>query len=284
MTDRYVSTQAIHSALKGRELELLLALGINWDAGSPHVHCPYPHHDDRNPSWRWDARRARAYCTCTEGSDSALDVLMKCEEVAFERVKVRAAELIGRTDLICIRGEGALTERRHQATDAASLLNAPRDNRDDGLPVAYLAHRLGVDVGAVPIPSTPVVGLKALGYYDPPAPVSKAKPKLVREFPCGTVAADGRTHALGFMWPQVALARPTSAPELMASRAIRKSLPNAGATRALLAVRCCGAMLSGLSISFLPGHRDRRGGGAGVRRRDPGRGCSSCIGGLGGRD
>ncbi len=66
------------------------------------------------------------------------------------------------------------------------------------LPITYLAHRLGVTVEAVPIPSTPMVGLKALGYYDPPAPGSKAKPKLVGEFPCavfGTVAADGRTHA-----------------------------------------------------------------------------------------
>ena len=66
------------------------------------------------------------------------------------------------------------------------------------MPVAYLAHRLGVTAEAVPIPSTPMVGLKALGYYDPPAPGSKAKPKLVGEFPCavfGTVAADGRTHA-----------------------------------------------------------------------------------------
>jgi hypothetical protein len=84
--------------------------------------------------------------TCIGGSDSALDVLMKCQGVDFETAKIRAAEMIGRTDLIRIRGESA-NEHRRQATDAASLLNAPRANRDDALPIAYLAHRLGVTPG-----------------------------------------------------------------------------------------------------------------------------------------
>ena len=68
--DRYVTTEAIRSALKGREPDLLLALGIDLRAGSRHVRSPYPHHDDRNPSWRWDTRKGRAYCTCIEGSDA----------------------------------------------------------------------------------------------------------------------------------------------------------------------------------------------------------------------
>jgi hypothetical protein len=77
-------------------------------------------------------------------------------------------------------------------------LSAPADRRDESLPIRYLAHRLGVPADAVPVPRTPTAGLKALGYYDPPAPGSSAKPTLVGEFPCavfGTVAADGRTHA-----------------------------------------------------------------------------------------
>jgi hypothetical protein len=43
-----------------------------------------------------------------------------------------------------------------------------------------------------------VVGLKSLGYFDPPPEGSKAKPKVVGNFPCGvfgTVSADGRIHA-----------------------------------------------------------------------------------------
>ena len=33
-------------------------------------------------------------------------------------------------------------QKKYQKTDAASLLNAPADNRDDALPLVYLAHRL----------------------------------------------------------------------------------------------------------------------------------------------
>src|SRR3954454_20094144 len=88
--------------------------------------------------------------------------------------------------------------KKYQKTDAASLLNAPADNRDDKLPMIYLAHRLNIPLDQVPGPVTPIAGLKALGYFDPPPSGSKAKPKLVGEFPCavfGTVAADGKTHA-----------------------------------------------------------------------------------------
>ena len=77
-------------------------------------------------------------------------------------------------------------------------MNAPADNRDDALPLVYLAHRLDVPIEQVPVPATPVAGLKALGYYDPPPAGSRAKPKLVGEYPCavfGTIAADGRAHA-----------------------------------------------------------------------------------------
>ena len=47
------------------------------------------------------------------------------------------------------------------------------------------------------MPSTPVVGWRALPYYDPP-PKKGGKPKLVGRHPCivfGTIAQDGRKHA-----------------------------------------------------------------------------------------
>ena len=47
------------------------------------------------------------------------------------------------------------------------------------------------------MPSTPVVGWRALPYYDPP-PKKGGKPKLVGHHPCivfGTIAQDGRKHA-----------------------------------------------------------------------------------------
>jgi hypothetical protein len=180
----------------GRETEVLDARGINWRAGSPHIHCVYPDHSDNNESWRWDLKNAKARCTCTKG-DSIFDVVMKVEECDFESAKVRVAEILRHDDLIETRHE-ALEGAKYQATDAASLLSAPTESRDDSLPVAYLAYRLGHSSEAVPIPSTRMVGLKALGYFDPPPAGSKAKPKLVGYFPCtvfGAIGADGRTHA-----------------------------------------------------------------------------------------
>ncbi|MGC2411976.1 MAG: DUF927 domain-containing protein [Stellaceae bacterium] len=193
--DRYVATRDIRAAIRGHETDILDGLGIGWRAGRPHIPCPYPDHTDNNDSWRWDARRAKAWCSCTKG-DGILDVLMKVEGCDFGRAKVRIAEILGRDDLIRIKGE--LNGQKYQATDAASLLNAPADRRDDTLPIAYLGHRLAVPLAAVPIPSTLMIGLKALGYFDPPKYGSKAKPKLVGEFPCAvfaTVAANGRIHA-----------------------------------------------------------------------------------------
>ena len=131
------------------------ALKIAWRQGRPHLACPYSNHADDTPSWRWDEKRARAYCTCTKG-DSVLDVMAKVEGIDFEAAKIRAAEILARHDLIH-EDDGA----RHQATDARSLLDAPAECRNDALPLAYLAHRLGVAPGAVPRPSTPTAGLKA---------------------------------------------------------------------------------------------------------------------------
>jgi hypothetical protein len=98
--DRYVTTAAIRDATKRRETDILDSLGIRWRDGKPHIACPYPEHADKNPSWRWDERKARAYCTCIEGSHSILDVLMKVESTDCDAAMIRAAELLKRPDLI----------------------------------------------------------------------------------------------------------------------------------------------------------------------------------------
>jgi hypothetical protein len=74
-SDRYVATRSIRDAVKGRETKVLEALGIAWQEGAPHISCPYREHADGNTSWRWDERRARAYCSCIERSHSIFDVL-----------------------------------------------------------------------------------------------------------------------------------------------------------------------------------------------------------------
>ncbi len=191
-SDRYVPTKEIEEAVGGREREVLEALRIPWDGGSGHIKCPYPDHADANPSWRWDNRKRKAHCTCTERSQSIFDVVMRCENIDFEAAKLRVAEILGRPDLVKVRdGE------RRQRMDAASLLQPPRDQRDEGLVRSYLAYRLDVAPDQVPMPSTPVMGLRSLAYYDPPTKGSR-EPKLVGHYPCavfGTLSPDGRRHA-----------------------------------------------------------------------------------------
>jgi hypothetical protein len=192
---RYVITDQIKSAVTGRETDVLDALGIDWRSGHPHIQCPYQDHTDNDPSWRWDERRSCAICTCTTNghADGIFDVVSKVERIEFAEAKIRVAELLHRNDLIRTKSEG----NGGQKTDAHSLLNAKSASRSDRLPFIYLAARLGIAEDNVPRPSTPVVGLKSLGYYDPPAKKDE-KPELVGKCPCavfGTVAADGRTHA-----------------------------------------------------------------------------------------
>jgi hypothetical protein len=190
---RYVATAAIKDAVSSREGDILGKLGIDWRNGQQHIHCPYPDHDDHDPSWRWDDKRHCAYCTCITKSDGIFDIVMKVKRLDFEAAKIRVAEFIDRVDLIKVKGDGT-----GQKTDAASLLNPPAENSDPGLVFRYLAHRLGLDdPAAVPMPTTTAVGWKQLGYYDPPS-VKEKKFKLVASPPCivfQTVAADGRTHA-----------------------------------------------------------------------------------------
>ena len=194
--NRHVPTRAVQTAVKGREAEILDALQIDWPGGQRPITCPYPGHADNNPSWRWDEKKACAFCSCIEKAHSIFDVLAAKEGIDFEAAKIRVAQILGRENLI--RDGGPAKNDHFPGIDAESLLNPPAENCEDRLPRAYLAYRLSVPGEQVLMPSTRAVGLKSLGYYDPPAKESKAKPKRAGEYPCaifGTVSADGRTHA-----------------------------------------------------------------------------------------
>ncbi|QIJ74382.1 DUF927 domain-containing protein [Methylobacterium sp. NI91] len=193
-SDSYVKTKDAQQAVQDREAEIVQALGIPWREGKGnHIRCPYPDHGGAD-DWRLTSK-GRAICTCTGGkTDSVFDIVCKVEGLDFKAAKIRCVEIVGRTDLIRTKTEGGCN---YQTTDARSLLNAPADRRDDALPRAYLAHRLGIEPGAVIMPSTPVVGLKELAYFDPPK-TPKGKPAKVGEWPCavfGQIDAQGRQHA-----------------------------------------------------------------------------------------
>jgi Domain of unknown function (DUF927)/Toprim domain len=195
MGEQFVKTSDIKNAVKGREAEVLAALGIAWERGRPHIDCPYPTHGGKL-DWRWEPKEAKAFCTCSTKGDSIFDVVSKVESLGegktgFEAAKLRVAEILGRADFI--QEPGASTG----STTADGLLNRPTAERNDDLPATYLAARLGVAVADLVQPSTRTVGLRELGYYDPPA-TDGGKPHLVGKFACAvfeTVAADGKKHA-----------------------------------------------------------------------------------------
>lgn len=188
--ETYVKTADIRAAVQGQEETVLDRLGIDWKKGRPHVDCPYPSHGGKG-DWRWDAKKAQAFCTCIEKSDSVFNVVSKVEGVTFEDAKARVCEMIGRSDLVKTKGG------KGQKTDPASLLAPPDALQAPELPRAYLAFRLGIEPADVLMPSTRSVGWSALPYVEAP-PKGSTKFNEVARPPCAvfeTVAADGRRHA-----------------------------------------------------------------------------------------
>ncbi|MGU3663944.1 DUF927 domain-containing protein [Methylobacterium sp. A49B] len=192
MSSRYVETKAARQAVAGREAEIVEALGVAWTPGRRgHIDCPYPDHGGKD-DWRL-TERGRAICTCTGSkSDDVFAIAGKIERLNFTDAKIRCVEIVGRADLIRERLKGDA----FQATDPDSLMQAPAGRRRDALVRTYLAHRLGIEPEAVPMPATPVIGLRALTYFD--APEGRAKPIKVGAYPCAVfiqVDAQGRRHA-----------------------------------------------------------------------------------------
>src|SRR5689334_5742317 len=95
---RYVPTKAAKEAVRGREADIVRALGIPWNGTGKHIQCPDPGHPDKNPSWRL-LSDGRAVCTCRQ-AHSVFDVVGYVKGLDFEASKILVAELLGRSDLI----------------------------------------------------------------------------------------------------------------------------------------------------------------------------------------
>ena len=95
---RYVTTDDARQVVKGREAEIIRAIGIRWDGRGDHIRCPYRAHEDRNPSWRL-MEDGHAVCSCRK-PHSVFDVIMEMGGCDFEAAKIRAAEILGRHDVI----------------------------------------------------------------------------------------------------------------------------------------------------------------------------------------
>lgn len=72
-----MSRRSVREIARGREHEILRALGIDPGNGRRHQHCPLPDHQDRNPSWRWDSGKARFFCSCSSGDVAELAARMR---------------------------------------------------------------------------------------------------------------------------------------------------------------------------------------------------------------
>ncbi len=68
---RGIDAQELKRELRNREVEVLRWLGIAWPPKGrlKHIHCPFPGHDDKNPSWRWDRQKQAWFCSQCSGGD-----------------------------------------------------------------------------------------------------------------------------------------------------------------------------------------------------------------------
>ena len=135
----FVSETLIYGA--GRTGEILAALGITPNKRGAHIHCPFPAHADRNPSWRWDDREGRYYCTC--GGGDILDLVIQMGRASSP---YDAAGYVRR--VLGLPGGDARAEtpaeraERRQQIEAARIENERRQAAADAAYDAETARRL----------------------------------------------------------------------------------------------------------------------------------------------
>lgn len=101
---KYPSANDVKAALRGREIDALRYLGIDWPQnGKIHIHCPFPGHGDKDASWRWDAGQARFFCTCESGGGDIFDVarIMRGYTLSEAVAELTSAFLGERPDFSC---------------------------------------------------------------------------------------------------------------------------------------------------------------------------------------
>jgi len=96
-----LDSDEVKLAMRGREAEILPAicpeLGEAIEAtGTKHVHCPFPDHDDKDPSFRIDNDNGcRAYCTCDAGKGDAIDLICRLRGCDFKGAMELIADYLG---------------------------------------------------------------------------------------------------------------------------------------------------------------------------------------------
>ncbi len=120
--------------------KILAAIGAKPQTGKKHQRCPFPDHEDKNPSFRYDADANRIFCTCLpETGVSLTDALMKVRGLADFNAAVREIEAITGERVLEGRrkqkqsepGEQAASENREETDEQAEQREAEERARSD---------------------------------------------------------------------------------------------------------------------------------------------------------
>jgi putative DNA primase/helicase len=139
--------RSVKEAVAGREEAVLAALGIR--VTREHQRCPFPDHEDRRPSWRWDGSCARWFCTCGSG-----DIFEVVERLRGDDFRGASAYIAG---ILALFGRDARAQRpRHAKLQQRQGAPAQRQTLDPwwraffddcrpiepgSVPACYLKHR-----------------------------------------------------------------------------------------------------------------------------------------------
>jgi len=147
----------VKALVQGREKEVLTALGIVWRPGArQHIHCPFPDHEDKHPSWRWDDNDRRWYCSCQAGNGDVFDAVVRMGAAHDFKSASRFVDgLLGaspptprraeRDRRNLTRTEPVLSEFRHSKLGVPSAAWAYRDRFGD---ILEMRARYDIEGGA----------------------------------------------------------------------------------------------------------------------------------------
>src|SRR5690242_16311473 len=99
----------IHQGIAGRERELLHLLKLDLPKNGQHRRCPFPDHQDEHPSWRWDDKKRRWFCTCAPKGGTVIDAVMRLLSLDFKD----AANFVRKT--LRLDGEAPARKPRRRA-------------------------------------------------------------------------------------------------------------------------------------------------------------------------
>jgi uncharacterized protein (DUF927 family) len=183
----------------GRETVVFAKLGIQLPDRGQHIRCPFPDHDDHNPSWRWDAKDRKSHCSC--GHEDIIGNVQKVLRVSAHDAGQFILECLPETDDVIFKKK--VTLRAIDSTKSTADQNRKLDDlltphssvKDNEVPRRYLSSRTGVDGNDLVMPSTPYAGYSKYAYYH--GTDKNNNPVLIGHHPAsvfGMLDRDGKRH------------------------------------------------------------------------------------------